>query len=87
MRYALLFGLMLAVACEDAPPSGTRNLLAPTHPTFLNVGGQELLAFIDQGTRGSAPGPDGQDLSVGNESVLPRAVRLDERGDRSSLER
>ena len=79
MRYALLFGLMLAVACEDAPPSGARNLLAPTHPTFLNVGGQELLAFIDQGHDAvRLLDLTGGTYQWGTNPYFPRAVRLDD---------
>ena len=79
MRGWVLLALIGAMACEDTPPAGTRNLLAPSHPVFFEVGGQELLGFIDQGhdavrlldlTAGT--------YQWGTHPYFPRAVRLDD---------
>ena len=79
MRGWVLLALIGAMACEDTPPAGTRNLLAPSQPVFFEVGGQELLGFIDQGhdavrlldlTAGT--------YQWGTHPYFPRAVRLDD---------
>ena len=49
MKYVFGLCVLLAVGCEDTPPSGSHTLSAPTQPVFLRSGSTELLAFIDQG--------------------------------------